>query len=197
MQKPTFNTKLTPDNKALRDYLIREITKYKKLSKSALLDIGCGNGRFGQLLHKFVKSYYGTDPNKKYVQLAKRNAKTIKNINYKIGKAEKIPFKNKFDIILYSFSWHFIKNYPEALKELNRISTEEGIIIILEPALSPAGYKDQRLNANSAEFVQGLWDKKLKQLKTAKSFLEKQKKFKILEFKGGRVNLWILKKWKK
>ena len=194
MKKTIFNTKLTKDNEALRDYIIREINKYCNMPKSKLLDIGCGNGRFGKLLHNYVKSYYGTDPDKKYIEIAKKDAKTIKNIKYKLGKAEKIPFKETFDIIIYSFSWHFIKNYHEALKELDRVSTKDGLIVILEPSLLPRGYKDQRLNADSKEFDKRLWNKKLKQLKNAKSVIENQKRFKILEFESKRINLWVLKK---
>lgn len=150
MNNILFSTKLDKNNIILRNHLIKIMSKYKNLPQCNFLDIGCGNGRFAVLLSPFVKQYYGIDLDKEYISLAKKIK--IPNVKFKVGKAEKIPFDKKFDIIFYSFSWHFVKDHNIALEELIRISKKDSLIIILEPSLKPLNYRDPRLNINSKEF---------------------------------------------
>lgn len=194
MKKLLFSTKLTPTNKRLRNYILREISHYKDPAKSRILDIGCGNGRFGILLNKYVKTYNGIDPDKGYIKRAKEEAKEIKNIKYQVGKGEDFPLKSKFDVVMYSFSWHFIEDHEKALEELDRVTNKDSLIVIFEPSEEPKEYVDSRLNKYSDKFDEQLWKNKLTKLRKAREFLEKQKKFKILDRPAGRINLWLLKK---
>ena len=192
MKKVFFSIKLDKYNLKLRSHLLKIIKKYKNPNKSSLLDIGCGNGRFAALLKNKIKSYYGIDPDKDYIKFAKNKIKS-KNIKFSLGKAEKIPSKDKFDIILYSFSWHYIENYKEALKELKRVSKKDSLIIIFEPPFKPKGYKDSRLNKDSPNFDKKMFLRKLNILKMAKREMLKQKTFKILEHQSFGTEAWILK----
>lgn len=131
-KKVLFDTRLTENNKLLRDYILKKLKRYKELEKSDLLEIGIGNGRIGFLIGKKLKRYYGIEPDKEYLRIANKT-KPEKNFFYKSGKAEKIPFKKKFDIVLYSFSWHFIKNHKKAIEECERILKPKGIILIIDP----------------------------------------------------------------
>ncbi len=72
MKKILFDVNLTEDNKRLRDYILRTLKKYKDLKKSEILEIGIGNGRFGFLIGKKFKNYYGIEPDKKYLEIANK-----------------------------------------------------------------------------------------------------------------------------
>ena len=79
-------------NKYVRDCVINKFQKYMELSKTDLLEIGIGNGRFGSLLGNKVKHYSGIDPDVEYVRIAKTNIPKDADIIYKVGSAENIPF---------------------------------------------------------------------------------------------------------
>lgn len=192
MGKVFFSTDLTPDNIKLRDYLISQISEFMNMPESDLLDIGCGNGRFAVLLAEKIKSYTGIDPDKEYIEYANKNIK-IKNAKFKVGRGEKIGLENKFDIVLYSFSWHYIQNYENAIEELEKVIKKNGIVVILEPPLKPRGYAIPKLNKSSPEFSLESWQKKLKNLKIAQEALKKQDKFKVVRFEEEGKRLWILK----
>jgi len=188
MKTLLFPANLTKNNIRLRNFILKNIKKYKYLSESTLLDVGCGNGRFASLLSNSLKKYYGIDPDKKAIEIAKRN--NIKNALFKVGKGEKIPLNQKFDIVLYSFSWHFIKDFKKALNEMLKVSKPDSLIVVLEPSQKPKGYLDQRLNKASKSFDKQLWLSKLKKLKWAEREL-KDKRLNLLAHKISRVNLWL------
>ena len=133
-------------NKYVRDCLINKFQKYMELSKTDLLEIGIGNGRFGSLLGNKVKHYSGIDPDVEYVRIAKTNIPKDADIIYKVGSAENIPFNKKFDILFYPFSWHFIGDFHKALEEANRVLRVNGVIVILEPTEEAKNWADSRLN---------------------------------------------------
>jgi len=189
-----FSTKLDNGNKKLKEYLLSNLQKYTNLSKSVVLDVGCGNGRFANLMKTDIRKYYGVDPSEEYIKHAKGEFQKINNIKFKIGRAENIPYTKHFDIILYTFSWHYIQNYKKAIKELNRLSNKKTIVVILEPLQIPKGYLDPRLNKNSKQFDKTVWKNKLTKLKEAEKIIYKQKDFNILFNKRQGKNLWILKK---
>lgn len=190
MKKLLFSTNPTKNNLKLKSLILKSIVKYKDPANSTLLDIGCGNGRFAFLLHDSIKKYYGIDPNKEMINIAQKS--NLKNTSFKEGSGEKIPFKEKFDIIFYSFSWHFITDHKKAMKELLKVSKQDSLILILEPAQKPKGYLDQRLNKSSPLFDEKLWQTKLDKLKKAQEAINNQSSLKILNHKSSKVNFWIL-----
>lgn len=196
MKKVTFSTELTPDNEGLRNHILSKLYKHKNTKECSLLDIGCGNGRFAVLLHDFVKSYSGIDPDKEYLLLANKEKKKrkLKNVTFKLGSAEEIPFDKMFDIVLYSFSFHFIKDFDGAIKELSRITTKDSIILIVDPSENKNNWSDPRLNKNSSKYQKEMRNRKIIQLKRARKYLESQNKFKIIDFEEHKTNFWTLKK---
>ena len=195
MNKILFETKLTGHNKYLRDFVMSKIKKYKTPTNCEALEIGIGNGRFGSLIGSKFRKYCGIDPDEEYVKIALKS-RPKKDFLYKTGKAENIPFKKKFDILVYPFSWHFIKDFKLALSEASRVIKNDGIILILDPRVNSESWADSRLNRNSGEFNKKLYSKKMEQLKRGSKIIRRQKLFYVEEFETDRFNLWILKKVK-
>ena len=196
-KKVLFPIELNESNKYKRDYLIKWINKYLNLSKSSLLEIGIGNGRFGFLLGKEVSHYYGIDVDLEYVKIAKTNILPNSKITYKVGNAEEIPFNKKFDILLYANSWHFIMSFEKALKEAERVLKSNGVVIILEPSENTKNWGSPKLRQDSPEFNELVYKKKLENLKKAKQAILNQNIFKIVEQEYDTKttsNLLILRK---
>jgi len=196
-KKVLFPIELNEDNKYKRDYLINKISKYLDLSKSFLLEIGIGNGRFGFLLGDKVIHYSGIDVDEKYVKIAKTNIPKNTNITYKLGNAESIPFENEFDILLYANSWHFIKNFDNALKEAERVLKSNGIIIILEPSEKTKNWASPKLREDSHEFNKKMYENKLINLEKGKKAIFNQNLFEVIEQEYDSKttsNLFILKR---
>jgi len=181
MAKVLFPIELNKHNVYLRDDLINKFKQYVDLPKSRILELGIGNGRFGFLLGSYVAKYYGIDIDEEYVKIAKTNIPKGANIVYKVGSAENIPFDEKFDIVFYAQSWHFIKDFDRALKEATRVLKTKGIVAILEPSQNSSGWADPRLNKDSPEFNENLFKKKMADLKKGRDAILKQKLFDIIE----------------
>lgn len=162
----------------LENYLIQKIKDQIKPDSSELLEIGCGNGRFGKLLSKYFLKYYGIDKN---IGLIKKVEKlNVGNLEYQYGEAENIPFNKKFDIIFFSLSWHMIENKDSVLNELKRVIKEKGIILVLEPSKYTTNWASSKLKMDSPDFNEKLLTKKLEELEKAEKFLKKQNLFKII-----------------
>ena len=150
----------------------------------------------GLILSSFVvEEYFGIDPDESQIEFSKKNF-SGKNSQYKLGKAEEIPFDRKFDILLYTFSWHFIGDFKKAIEEAKRVLREGGIIAILEPCEDTKTWGSDTLRKESSEFSQEAYDSKMKSLKKARDEIYKQKIFEIVSEEKGdetKPNMWILK----
>lgn len=193
----SFSIELDKGNKYKQKYLLNKLKKYLDLSKSSILEIGIGYGKFGFLLADKFKDYCGIDINQEYVKIAKTNIPKNTNVTYKLGNAEDIPFDNKFDIIFYSLSWHFIEDQDKALKEAERLLKQEGIIIILEPSEKTKTWLSPKLRKDSKEFDKKLYENKIKNIIKGKNKIINQKMFEIIEAEYDpktSLNFYILKR---
>ncbi len=175
-------------------YWKRKLSPYIKLEDSNILEIGCGEGIFGKLLAKNTsKRYLGIDPNRKAVLIAKKNCP--KNAVFKIGRAEKIPSKNKFEVVFFTFSWHFISDFNKSISELQRVLNPKGVIVIIEPTKHASNWKDSRLNKRSTDFSKELFSQKLRALEHAETRITNQKTFRVVHQKINNKkypSIWIL-----
>lgn len=96
-----------------------------------LLDIGCSYGYYTRFYLNKCKEVYGIDPNEDLIKIAKKRYPRIK---FKIGDAEKIPFKDDyFDVILLSDVLEHVNDEEKAINEVYRVLKNNGVIIITVP----------------------------------------------------------------
>jgi len=186
-----FQTGPTPENIKRRDYLLKKFSNHAELEKCEILEVGCGNGRFASLLAPSVSKYYGIDPDKERIGLAKK----LPEAEFKVGTAENIPYDKQFDIVFFANSWHFVNDYEKAISEVKRVLKEKGILVILEPTENTNTWASKALVKGDPAFNEEMHKKKIARLKHAEKQLEEQKTFKIIEKEYYEIttsNLWIL-----
>jgi 2-polyprenyl-3-methyl-5-hydroxy-6-metoxy-1,4-benzoquinol methylase len=120
----------------LRDGIfVRLFNKYraKSLSKSAVLDIGCG---YGYLLKSFngAKEIYGTDISKEAVEMAKKQNPSFNVSVADILKPSKL--NKKFDLILAINVIEHLTNPKLGVKNIKSLLNNNGLVIIHLPTIN-------------------------------------------------------------
>lgn len=99
--------------------------------KGTLIDIGGGFGRLANLYAKNFKKCLLLDSSEKLLKIAKTRLKRFKNIEFKKGKAQKLPVGNeKFDVALLIRVSHHLPRLEKAIKEIHRVLKPEGYFIL-------------------------------------------------------------------
>ncbi|MDZ4833884.1 MAG: class I SAM-dependent methyltransferase [Candidatus Melainabacteria bacterium] len=136
--------------------LLAEASGQKEPSSSAfktknILEVGCGDGRVLREFAPLSKSVVGVDVNKMLVEnlqselaealglLASGNAtSSILNVSVDEMSATELQFNdNSFDLVLFPWSLHQIKDKELALKEAKRVLVEGGSLVVF--GLMPDG----------------------------------------------------------
>jgi len=95
-----------------------------------ILDVGCGTGINLGILAKFGR-VVGLDSSKEALQFARKRGFT----NLRQGRAEKLPFANKFfDLVTALDVIEHIADDLRALQEFHRVLTDDGLLLITAPA---------------------------------------------------------------
>tara|TARA_B100000945_G_C20361924_1_gene587599 strand:+ start:12 stop:716 length:705 start_codon:yes stop_codon:yes gene_type:complete len=101
-----------------------------------LIDVACGTGDIAKLfldLTKNTENITCVDPNEGMLNQGKEKLKLYKNINWIIGSAEKLPFKeNSFDYYTISFGLRNTKNLNKSISEAYRVLKPGGRYFCLE-----------------------------------------------------------------
>ena len=101
-----------------------------------LIDVACGTGDIGKLFLEVVKNkgqVFNVDPNKKMIEQGKKRIGFLKNMTWKLGKAEKLGFKkNFFDYYTISFGLRNTKDINKSIKEAYRVLKPGGRFLCLE-----------------------------------------------------------------
>ena len=101
-----------------------------------LIDVACGTGDIGKLFLEVVKNkgqVFNVDPNKKMIEQGKKRIGSLKNMSWKLGKAEKLEFeKNFFDYYTISFGLRNTKDINKSIKEAYRVLKPGGRFLCLE-----------------------------------------------------------------
>lgn len=121
-------------------YLFDQLLKGTYANCRKVLDAGCGGGR--NLVYFLKNGYevYAIDPNPEAIEavkvLAESIAPSIPQSNFKVAKAEDLPFKDQyFDLVICSAVLHFAKSeahFDDMIRSMWRV-------------LKPGGYLFARL----------------------------------------------------
>jgi ubiquinone/menaquinone biosynthesis C-methylase UbiE len=120
------------------------LKKYIK-KDDAILDAGCLTGHFYRsFLRKFKNhnlKYTGIDPWALHINEAKKIWSKDKNVNFKKGWIQKLPFKNNsFDISICSNVLTHIPSIEDPIKELLRVTRK---IILIRTPIHKISYRIQ------------------------------------------------------
>ena len=181
------------------EVIIKKSVLYKVLKKNLsknknILEIGCSDGKKLILLKKKYRNcnFYGIDPSTSPLNNLKKN-----KINYKVGTADELPFRdNFFDIIVYGFCLYLCDDdlLFKIASEGFRCLRPGGIIIIEDFVLKKPVYKKyihkRGILTRKMDYVSMFeWHPKIKLIKTMK-YLHPISKKKLENY----VTVAILKK---
>lgn len=79
--------------------LIKKIIKDNLSKPSSLIDLGCGTGKYSNLLTKLKLDVVGVDRSKEMLKIAKKKFNKNKKLTFIKSNISKINLKKKFDII--------------------------------------------------------------------------------------------------
>jgi ubiquinone/menaquinone biosynthesis C-methylase UbiE len=103
-----------------------------------VLDLGCGAGWATRLLARSVAGddqsgqVVGLDVSDEMIGLAQASSKAFANVQYIVGSAQQIPWRdNFFDKVLSVESFYYYTDQGQALEELFRVTAPGGGIFIL------------------------------------------------------------------
>lgn len=96
-----------------------------------ILDVGCASGVNTNMLLNYLQDdgkYYGIDPSKEMIELAKEKHKDI--YNFICSTYENFETLNKYDLIFCNSVFYFFKNKQVFFDQSNNILSSDGTIAI-------------------------------------------------------------------
>tara|TARA_A100000164_G_scaffold334762_1_gene326249 strand:- start:1442 stop:2146 length:705 start_codon:yes stop_codon:yes gene_type:complete len=106
------------------------------LSNKKLIDVACGTGDIAKLYLKrsnIENHVLSIDPNKGMLEIGKKKLSKYKNLEWKLGSAEKLPSpSNVFDFYSISFGLRNTKDLKKSLNEAYRVLKPGGKFLCLE-----------------------------------------------------------------
>jgi SAM-dependent methyltransferase len=102
-----------------------------RTATSLIVDLGCGTGRFSQLLAAhFGVEVVGIDPSQKMIDEARRKPVAGK-VGYRQGPAEEIPLSDSCaDLVWMSMVYHHLNDPPAVARECRRVLRERGYVCV-------------------------------------------------------------------
>ena len=120
---------LAPETKALwQDLLSADIGRE---AVSLIIDLGCGTGRFSELLAThFGARVIGIDPSRKMIEAA-RGKPATGNVVYEHGAAEALPLPDgSADLVFMSNVFHHFPDRAAAARECHRVLRDGGRVCL-------------------------------------------------------------------
>jgi len=106
--------------------LIKDLNRMN-IKKADILEIGIGNGRDSIFFAKKGHNVIGIDIAEKPVKIAKKNAKSNKNVKFEVGKAEKLKYEDESFDAVYSIAALHTSIIYDTFAEIYRVLKPTGI----------------------------------------------------------------------
>lgn len=123
-----FRTKLNPQGWIYNEHLEMPGTLevLGNIRGKKILDFGCGAGIYSKFLTKKGAKVKGFDLNEEMLKLAK---KENPKLDLRLGSGYKIPFKEKFDIIVAPLVLDYFDDWNKMFKELKKVLKRKGYFV--------------------------------------------------------------------
>lgn len=95
-----------------------------------ILDLGCGYGESDKYYKKLgAKSVLGVDISEHMIEIANKTNKT-NGVEYEVKAMEDISqINDKFDIIMSSLAFHYLKDYTQLVKDIYNLLNDNGYLV--------------------------------------------------------------------
>jgi ubiquinone/menaquinone biosynthesis C-methylase UbiE len=114
----------------LYDFIVEDL---EGRGYNSVLDVGTGTGAVPIMLSNVSSApICAIDPSVYMINIAKRKAGKGTKIRFRIGSSRHVPFKEKFDVIISSFSFHHWAEKEKSLIYLKGFLAKGGEIRIYE-----------------------------------------------------------------
>lgn len=126
--------KMRKENKGLNANDLIEIPNFRSLLPDVkgkrILDLGCGYGETDKYLKELGASYVlGLDISTHMIKVANKENK-IDGVEYKLLPMEDIStLDEKFDLVISSLAFHYVKDYPKLIKDIYNLLTDSGVLL--------------------------------------------------------------------
>lgn len=115
----------------------RLLGKIQFKGNERILDIGSGDGRVSAIMAERLKggSVLGVDISDAMVSFAKRNfpCEKYRNLEFRKGAAEKLSFKNEFDVIVSFAVLHWAHDHNRVIERVRESLKSEGFFALSMP----------------------------------------------------------------
>lgn len=154
--------KMRKDDKGRNANDLVEIPNFRKLipnvKEKKILDLGCGYGENDNYCRDLgAKEILGIDISEHMIKIAEKN-NADENIKYKVMAMEDISkIKEKFDIVISSLAFHYVKDYEKLIKDIYNLLNDNGILIFsIDHPLRIASKFEPWMKKNYTE-INGKW----------------------------------------
>lgn len=126
--------KMRKENKGYNANDLIEIPTFRSMlpnvKNKKILDLGCGYGETDKYLKELGSTYVlGIDISKHMIDIANKDNK-VDGVEYQVMPMEEIStIDTKFDIIISSLAFHYIKDYNKLIKDIFNLLNENGILL--------------------------------------------------------------------
>lgn len=123
-----YRTKINPKGWFYNEHLEMpaSLSILGNVKNKKILDYGCGTGIYSKILIRRGAKVKGFDISAEMLKIARKNNPQIE---YREGSGYKIPFKEKFDIILASLVVHYMNDWDKMFSEMGRVLNKNGIVV--------------------------------------------------------------------
>ena len=123
--------KILHEIRPIRMEYIKNQFKYKNFNNLQILDIGCGGGLVTESLSRLGAKVTGIDFIENNIRVAKKHSKNNNlKIIYKCVDAEKLEFKNKFDVIILFEILEHLEDWPNFISKIKLNLKKNGKILL-------------------------------------------------------------------